>query len=134
MSKVLIAMSGGVDSAVAAYLIKEKGYDALGATMKLYRPCQTVSDEDEMADAMAVARLVGIGHQVLDFESDFRSLVVESFITEYEAAKTPNPCVICNETLKFGKMMEAADYLGADLLATGHYARIERNENGRYLL
>ena len=134
MSKVLIAMSGGVDSAVAAYLIKEKGYDALGATMKLYRPCQTVSDEDETADAVAVARLVGIRHQVLDFESDFRSLVVESFITEYEAAKTPNPCVICNETLKFGKMMEAADHLGTDLLATGHYARIERNENGRYLL
>lgn len=137
MSKVLIAMSGGVDSAVSAYLIKDAGYEAIGATMRLYCPCNEKSANDpgdEMADARAVARHVGIEHTVLDYEKDFRSLVIEPFVKEYEAAKTPNPCVFCNETLKFGKMMDAANALGAEYLATGHYARIERDGSGRYLL
>lgn len=141
MSKVLIAMSGGVDSAVAAHLVKSAGHDVIGATMKLYCPGQKLHPDengmmvgDEMEDARAVARLVGIEHTVLNYEHEFRSLVVDSFVFEYENAKTPNPCVVCNRTLKFGKMMEAAEAYGADFLATGHYARIERDGNGRCLL
>ena len=133
MTKVMIAMSGGVDSAVAAYLVKKAGYDVLGAPMKLYCPGKSDYDK-ELDDAAAVARLVGIEHRVFDFETDFRSLVVDSFVTEYEEAKTPNPCIVCNETLKFGKMMDATDVLGIEMLATGHYARIEKNADGRFLL
>ena len=136
MPKTLIAMSGGVDSAVTAYLIKKAGHEAVGATMKLYCPSQNRDSilEKDMEDARSVARLVGIEHMVLDWEKYFLSAVVERFVTDYEAAKTPNPCIYCNEALKFGRMMEVRESCGADYLATGHYARIEKDGSGRYLL
>lgn len=141
MSKVLIAMSGGVDSAVTAHLIQKSGYDAVGATMNLYCPDKVLHMDknglmigDDIEDAKAVACRVGIPHMVLDYEDSFRSLVVDAFVADYEAGKTPNPCVVCNRTLKFGKMFETANNIGAEFLATGHYARIERDNSGRYLL
>ncbi len=141
MSKVLIAMSGGVDSAVCAQLIKQAGHEAVGATMKLYCPGKELHPDesgimigDDIEDAKAVARRIGLDHIILDYEELFRSAVVEPFILDYENAKTPNPCIVCNGTLKFGKMIEAANHLGAHYLATGHYARIEQDANGRYLL
>ena len=136
MPKTLIAMSGGVDSAVTAYLIKNAGHEAIGATMKLYCPSENRDSilKKDMEDARAVAQLVGIEHMVLDWETQFLSCVVDRFVTDYEAGKTPNPCIYCNESLKFGRMMEIREQCGADYLATGHYARIEKDGSGRYLL
>ena len=136
MPKTLIAMSGGVDSAVTAYLIKNAGHEAIGATMKLYCPSEKRDSilKKDMEDARAVAQLVGIEHMVLDWETQFLSCVVDRFVTDYEAGKTPNPCIYCNESLKFGRMMEIREQCGADYLATGHYARIEKDGSGRYLL
>lgn len=141
MSKVMIAMSGGVDSAVTAHLVRSAGYEVIGATMKLYCPGKPLHPDDngmmigeDIEDAKAVARRIGIDHVVLDYEDAFRNTVVESFINDYENAKTPNPCVVCNRALKFGKMLEAATEVDAEFLATGHYARIERDGAGRYLL
>lgn len=141
MSKVMIAMSGGVDSAVSAHLLCRDGYEVVGATMKLYCPGKVLHPDesgmmisDDIEDAKQVSRRIGIPHMVLDLEDAFRKQVVDSFIDAYERAKTPNPCIVCNRTLKFGAMMNAADKIGAELLATGHYARIEKNAEGRYLL
>lgn len=141
MSKVMIAMSGGVDSAVTAHLVSRLGYEVIGATMNLYCPGkERHPDEngimigDDIEDAKAVARRIGIPHVVLNYEEDFKRIVVDSFVDAYERAKTPNPCIVCNQALKFGKMIDALSMHGADMLATGHYARIERDSNGRCLL
>ena len=141
MSKVMIAMSGGVDSAVTAHLVRRSGHEVIGATMNLYCPGKVLHPDengmmigDDIEDAKAVARRIGIPHMVLDYEDDFKKIVVDSFVNAYEQAKTPNPCIVCNESLKFGKMMDALNRVGADRLATGHYARIERDPAGRMLL
>ena len=141
MSKVMIAMSGGVDSAVTAHLMRQMGHTVIGATMKLYCPGKPLHPDenglmisDDIEDAKATARQIGIPHMVLDYENEFKKIVVDSFVRAYEDAKTPNPCIICNGALKFGKMMDAMRTFGADMLATGHYARIERDSNGRNLL
>lgn len=141
MSKAMIAMSGGVDSAVTAYLVRAEGHEVIGATMKLYCPEKALHPDengvmisDDIEDAKAVARRIGIAHIVLDYEEAFKQNVVGAFIQAYEEAKTPNPCVSCNRTLKFGRMLTAAAEVGASFLATGHYARIERDPAGRYLL
>ncbi len=126
---VLVAMSGGVDSAVAAALLAEEGHEVIGVTMKLWcyaegpapsRGCCTLEAID---DARAVARRMGFRHYVLDLEDTFRDHVLEDFVGEYLRGRTPNPCVQCNNWLKFGELVRRADALGCASVATGHYAR-----------
>ncbi len=132
--KALIGMSGGVDSSVAAYLMMEKGYTCIGATMQLYTGQDTgCCDTTSIADAGAVADRLGIPFHVLDFSDDFRTQVMDHFTESYESGLTPNPCVECNRHLKFGKFLQSALNLGCDCIVTGHYARIQRLGE-RYLL
>ena len=125
--QALIAMSGGVDSAVAAYLTQQAGFSCVGATMHLHGEFTGVED------ARQVAGRLGMPFHVLDFQKEFCSLVMDDFVTCYEQGLTPNPCVVCNRKLKFGLLLTAAEALGCSCTVTGHYARI-RQENGRYVL
>ncbi|MFH1228093.1 MAG: tRNA 2-thiouridine(34) synthase MnmA [Planctomycetota bacterium] len=130
-NKVVVAMSGGVDSSVAAYLLKEQGYDVTGLFMSLgtclekmapkRKACCSIFDAQ---DARKVADKLDIKFSILDFKKDFEELI-RYFVEEYDRGRTPNPCIRCNQLLKFGKLMEYADKLGAEYIATGHYARIE---------
>ncbi len=131
--KALIGMSGGVDSSVAAFLTQQAGFSCLGATMRLHdRSC---GGSDDVSDARAVARKLGFDHLVLDMQGEFASSVMEDFVTAYEAGLTPNPCIRCNKTMKFGAMLEQAKALGCEFVVSGHYARVRRDEKtGRYLL
>ena len=140
--KVVVGMSGGVDSSVAAYLLKEQGYDVIGVTMKHF------DDEDEdyiereggccslssVEDARRVADKIGIPFYVLNFKESFKEKVIDYFVQEYIEGKTPNPCIACNKHIKFDEFLRRAKGIGADYVATGHYAKIEKNEDGRYLL
>jgi tRNA-specific 2-thiouridylase len=128
-------MSGGVDSSVAAALLVEAGYDVIGVTMKLWRGeddpfaahrfggCCTIGDSE---DARRVAEQLGIPYYVLNMQQEFEAAVVDDFVAEYARGRTPNPCARCNEFIKFRAFLERADELGCDLIATGHYARIEK--------
>lgn len=127
---VIAAMSGGVDSSVAAWLLKQAGFSVLGVTMRLFGQTQEKAAER----AAAVAGYLGIDHRVIDFTEKFHSGVIEYFCAEYAGGRTPNPCVVCNRLIKFGALLEAADSFGARYLATGHYARIERSPSGYHLL
>ncbi|MCL2335409.1 MAG: tRNA 2-thiouridine(34) synthase MnmA [Endomicrobia bacterium] len=124
MKKILIAMSGGVDSAVCAHILKERGFYIEGATLLLH-DCV----KDEVKDAKKVCDFLGIKHHVFEFKKDFSEIVVKNFIESYVSAKTPNPCIVCNENIKFGALLQKAIELGFDKLATGHYARIEKKNN-----
>lgn len=133
--KVLVAMSGGVDSSVAAALMIEAGHEVVGATMKLWggesdTGCCSVADVD---DARRVAHQLGVAHHVFNFTEDFDRHVVEPYVAEHAAGRTPNPCVECNRHLKFDRLLVRADQLGFDAVATGHYARVERS-GGRWAL
>lgn len=138
--KALIAMSGGVDSTVAALLMKQQGYDCIGCTMKLYdgegdgdkhnHTCCSLSDVE---DARAAADRLGMPYYVFNFKEPFREAVIQKFIESYENGRTPNPCIDCNRYLKFGKLYERAEILECGCVVTGHYARIE-TDGGRYLL
>lgn len=136
-NRVFAAMSGGVDSSVAAYLLTKAGYAVTGATMTLYRPDgetgDTRGEPQDVTDARAVCRKLGIPHVTYRMGEVFRRLVIEDFIRVYEAGGTPNPCVTCNRTVKFGALWEAVRADGAAFIATGHYARIRR-EGDRTLL
>lgn len=137
MQKVLIAMSGGVDSAVSAHLIKKAGYDACGATLTMFDRCDKrflAEPNSDIEDAKKVADLIGIEHFSYDYSQFFSDSVLENFISSYLEGKTPNPCIVCNKYIKFGKLLDSALSLGFSHIATGHYANIEQNENGRFLL
>lgn len=140
--KVAIGMSGGVDSSVAAYLLKEQGYDVIGVTMQIWQ------DEDPLAmaenggccglsavdDARRVADMLGIPYYVLNFKKEFKQNVIDYFMDEYMHARTPNPCIACNRYVKWEALLQRAMELGCDYIATGHYARVCQLSNGRYAL
>ena len=127
--KVAVAMSGGVDSSVTAALLKQQGHEVIGITMRLFAPCTTGSGS-AAHDAAAVARHLDINHHVVDFEPDFRDLIIDDFIAEYTRGQTPNPCIRCNRFIKFGLLLDKARELGADFLATGHYVRMSTDPDG----
>ncbi len=140
MSKALIAMSGGIDSAVAALLVKNQGIDCTGATLKLV--CSSVFGiseendikvENDIIDAKKVAQKLDIPHEVYDAVKEFKAYVADYFTDAYENGLTPNPCVVCNKLIKFGLLMNIAQDNGCDYVATGHYAQIEEKD-GRFLL
>lgn len=138
--KALIAMSGGVDSSIAAYMIKQQGYDAIGITLKLFdnddigetkeKSCCSL---DDIEDARAVANKLGIPYYVLNFKSNFNENVIKRFIDAYTDGCTPNPCIDCNRFIKFRKLLDRANELECDYVVTGHYAKIER-DGERFLL
>jgi tRNA-specific 2-thiouridylase len=131
--RVLVAMSGGVDSSVAAALLLEAGHEVVGVTLKLWggesdRGCCSVADVD---DARSVARRLGIDHHVFNFGDDFEAHVVAPYVEAHAAGRTPNPCIECNRHLKFDRLLRRADALGFDAVATGHHARIEAGRVAR---
>ena len=136
--KILVAMSGGVDSSLTAAILKNRGFKVIGVTMKLtdeeiFSSDRSCCSADEANDARRVADFLGIDHYVVDFHEDFQDKVVNYFVDEYLNGRTPNPCVACNKFIKFGKLFDFAEEIGADFLATGHYARVE-NVDGKFFL
>lgn len=131
-------MSGGVDSSVSAALLQQQGYDVKGVSLQLYDPVpresgcrlKTCCSLDDVMDAGRVAKALGIPFEVIDMRAEFKDLVIDYFIREYASGRTPNPCIRCNELIKFDLLLKKARDLGADLLATGHYARIAHDPNG----
>ena len=141
-NRVVVAMSGGVDSSVAALLLHKQGHDVIGVTMKLYdidqadlpeyyRGCCTL---DDVEDARAVCRILGVPHYVLNVQREFRSFVIDYFQREYESGRTPHPCIACNDKIKFSFLAQRARMLKASHVATGHYARIEPDGYGKFAL
>jgi len=138
-TRVVVGLSGGVDSSAAAALLIEQGYDVVGITLKLW-PQDCVSRAEDkccgpqaVMDARSVSHKLGIPYYLIDEAEDFQKQVIQYFAEEYKAGRTPNPCVMFNEKLKFGTLISRARQLGAEYIATGHFARIEQN-NGRFLL
>jgi len=134
-------MSGGVDSSATAALLLEQGYDVIGITLKLWPQDCVNRAEDKccgpqaVTDARSVCHKLDVPYYLVDESADFQKHVIQYFADEYKAGRTPNPCVMCNQNLKFGRLIDRADQLGADFIATGHFARVEKNADGsRYLL
>lgn len=135
-------MSGGVDSSVAAYLLKEAGYDVIGVTMQIWQKesDDTVSEnggccgQSAVDDAARVAQMLGIPHYVMNFRKEFEENVIQYFMKEYLAGRTPNPCIACNRYVKWESLLQRSLQIGADYIATGHYARIAQLPNGRYAI
>ena len=130
--KVVVGMSGGVDSSVAAYLLKEQGYEVIGVTMQIWQDQDVFEQAEEggccglsaVDDARRVAQVLGIPHYVMNFKADFKHSVIDYFISEYERGYTPNPCIACNRYVKWESLLQRSLEIGASYIATGHYARI----------
>jgi len=138
--RVLLAMSGGLDSSVSAILLQEQGYEVIGITLKLWdyeNPCcaadSVCGNADVIDDAKALSQRLGIPHHVLDYTKEFREVVIQNFIDEYLDGRTPNPCILCNIFLKWNSLIVKADELNCDWIATGHYAMVNQNK-GRYFV
>ena len=140
--KVVVGMSGGVDSSVAAYLLKKQGYDVIGVTMQIWQDEENTVQEENggccglsaVDDARRVAAAIGIPYYVMNFKDEFQKSVIEYFTKEYLAGRTPNPCIECNRYVKWEALLQRSLSIGADYIATGHYARIEHLPNGRYAI
>lgn len=137
--RIVVAMSGGVDSSVAAALLAEQGHDVIGLSMQLYdqrggESFGTCCTLDDLYDARRVASSIGIPHYILNFERQFQETVISNFVREYASGRTPLPCAHCNSDLKFSTLLDRARGLGAEHVATGHYARVEWRGDGRWLL
>lgn len=132
--RILVGMSGGVDSSAAALLLQQEGYECVGGTMKLYTTDGKCGSTDDARDARAVAERLGMEHHVFDASQNFEKNVIQPFVSVYEQGGTPNPCIDCNRTMKFGCMYQMAREIGCDMIATGHYARIQQSSDGRWLL
>ncbi|MSQ07407.1 MAG: tRNA 2-thiouridine(34) synthase MnmA [Dehalococcoidia bacterium] len=141
-TRVVVAMSGGVDSSVAALLLQQQGYDVIGVTMKLYnlpqgelpayyRGCCTV---DDVEDARRVCQRLGVPHYVMNVQQEFQTFVIDYFCAEYQRGRTPHPCIACNDKIKFNFLMTRAAALQAEYVATGHYARVQRDPEGLVLM
>lgn len=139
---VVVGMSGGVDSSVAAYLLKEQGYDVIGVTMQIWQEEDTCTLEHEggccglsaVDDARRVAQMLDIPYYVMNFKKEFQENVIQYFIREYQNGRTPNPCIACNRYVKWESLLHRSLEIGADYIATGHYARISQLPNGRYAI
>lgn len=139
--KALIAMSGGVDSSVAAKIMVNEGYDCIGCTMKLHDNASEVANAEktccslsDVEDARSVAIRLGMPYYVFNFQDDFKEKIIDKFIDSYKNGRTPNPCIDCNRYMKFDKLFERAKILGCDYIVTGHYVRIKEDENGVFHL
>jgi tRNA-specific 2-thiouridylase len=142
MEKVVVGMSGGVDSSVTAWLLKQKGYDVIGVTMQIWQSEEQAAMEDNggccglsaVDDARRVAEVIGIPHYVMNFRDAFREKVIDYFTDSYRHGRTPNPCIACNRYIKWGELLNRSLQIGADKIATGHYAKVEIMAGGRYAL